>query len=96
MRVPDHPVALELLRRVGPLAVTSANISGEQPSRDCDEVARALGDGVAVILCWGPAPGGRASTVVDLTGQRPQVLREGELSSAEIETTVERASEALE
>ena len=96
MRVPDHPVALELLRRAGPLAVTSANISGEPPSRDCDEVVRTLGDGIAVVLCWGPAPGGRASTVVDLTGQQPQVLREGEVSSAEIETTLERASEGLE
>ena len=96
MRVPDHPVALELLRRTGPLAVTSANISGEPPSSDCDEVVRTLGGGVAVVLCWGPAPEGRASTVVDLTGRRPQVLREGEVSSAEIETTLERASEGLE
>lgn len=96
VRVPDHPLALELLERAGPLAVTSANISGEAPARDCEEVLRALADHLAVILCWGPAPQGRASTVVDLTGERTRVLREGEVSASEIEAALERAAEGLE
>lgn len=96
VRVPDHPVALELLRRTGPLAVTSANVSGEPPALDCEEILRVLGDHVALILCWGAPPHGRASTVVDLTAGRARVLREGEVSLAEIQEVVESASEALE
>jgi L-threonylcarbamoyladenylate synthase len=76
LRVPDHPVALALLARSGPLAVTSANPSGEPPASD-DASARAiLGDAVAVYL-EGSAPAGRSSTVVDLSGPEPVVLRPG-------------------
>ena len=76
IRVPDHPVALELLRRTGPLAVTSANRSGE-PEAMSDVEARAIfGGGVAVYL-EGKCPGGAPSTVVDATGAGLVVLREG-------------------
>lgn len=76
IRIPDHPVALDLLERSGPLAVTSANRSGEPPALD-DAAARAsLGDAVAVYVP-GNSPGGSASTVVDLTGPTPVVLRPG-------------------
>jgi len=76
LRVPDHPVALEVLAAAGPLAVTSANRSGEPPASD-DVAARAiLGDSVAVYL-EGSAPAGRSSTVVDLSGSEPVVLRPG-------------------
>ena len=76
IRVPDHEVATELLRRTGPLAVTSANRSGEAETMD-DRTARSLfGDSVAVYLV-GTAPGGAASTVVDLTGTAVTVLRQG-------------------
>jgi tRNA threonylcarbamoyl adenosine modification protein (Sua5/YciO/YrdC/YwlC family) len=76
LRCPDHEVALELLRVTGPLAVTSANITGGSAALD-DEEARALfGDGVAVYL-EGTAPGGRASTIIDLSEPDPLVLREG-------------------
>lgn len=76
VRVPDHPVALELLRAAGPLAVTSANRSGEPPARDADEARFGLGYGVAVYL-EGAARLGEASTVVDLSGPEPVVLRQG-------------------
>ncbi|MCB2222564.1 MAG: threonylcarbamoyl-AMP synthase [Actinobacteria bacterium] len=76
IRVPDHPVALALLRLAGPLAVTSANRSGF-PAADDDRSARAaLGAAVAVYL-EGSGAGGAASTVVDFTGPVPQVLRRG-------------------
>ncbi|MEX0826967.1 MAG: L-threonylcarbamoyladenylate synthase [Acidimicrobiia bacterium] len=76
IRVPDHPVALELLKAAGPLAVTSANRSGEPPARTADEARFALGYGVAVYL-EGVARLGEASTVVDLSGPDPVVLRQG-------------------
>lgn len=76
IRVPDQPVALALLARSGPLAVTSANRSGEPPATD-DATARAiLGDAVALYL-EGSSPAGASSTVVDLTGPKPVVLRQG-------------------
>jgi tRNA threonylcarbamoyl adenosine modification protein (Sua5/YciO/YrdC/YwlC family) len=76
IRVPDHPVALALLQATGPLAVTSANRSGE-PEAMSDAEARAIfGDDVAVYL-EGRCPGGAPSTVVDATGHTLVVLREG-------------------
>ncbi len=95
LRVPDHPLALALLRQTGPLAVTSANVSGEPPPLDCEGVVRAIGDHVAIVLCWGPPPIGRASTVVDATGPEVRVLREGEVSAAAIRETTEGAPEGL-
>lgn len=76
IRIPNHPVALELLTRTGPLAVTSANRSGEPETRDDAAAREALGDLVAVYL-RGVASGGAASTVVDLSGPEPVVLRPG-------------------
>jgi tRNA threonylcarbamoyl adenosine modification protein (Sua5/YciO/YrdC/YwlC family) len=76
VRIPDHPTALELLRRSGPLAVTSANRSGEPPALDDQAGQNMLGRGVAVYVP-GVSPGGRSSTVVDLTGPDAVVLRPG-------------------
>ena len=76
IRVPHHPVAVELLAVVGPLAVTSANVSGGVEAMSDVEAREVFGDGVAVYL-EGRAPGGEASTVVDATGARPAVLRQG-------------------
>lgn len=76
IRVPDHPVARELLELSGPLAVTSANQSGGTEAMN-DRAARDIfGDRVAVYI-EGTAPGGEASTVVDVTGVSPVVLRQG-------------------
>ena len=76
IRVPDHPVALEVLGRFGALAVTSANRSGEEPAVDDVTARAALGDAVAVYLPGGGG-GGAASTVIDLTGASPVVVRPG-------------------
>lgn len=78
VRVPDHPLALALIERVGaPLAATSANLSGRPSSVTADEVEAALGDAVALILDGGPCPGGVASTVIDLTVDPPRIVRPG-------------------
>ncbi len=76
IRVPDHPLALALLRRTGPMAVTSANRSGEPEALSDVEAREIFGDGVAVYLP-GECPGGAPSTVVDATGRELVVLREG-------------------
>ncbi len=77
-RVPDHPVALALLRALGrPLAVTSANISGAPPAATADAAAEDLGDAVALILDAGPAPGGVPSTVGRITPDGLECIREG-------------------
>ena len=79
VRVPAHGVSQVLLRLTGSLPVTSANLSGEPTPPDCGEVRAVLGDAVAVYLCAGPG-GGAASTVLDLTGPSPRLLREGAIS----------------
>ncbi|MFN2595307.1 MAG: L-threonylcarbamoyladenylate synthase [Actinomycetota bacterium] len=75
VRIPAHPLARELLDRSGPLAVTSANRSGQEPAGDIDVARAAFGDEIPVYLDGGIAHG-RASTVFDLTGD-PRVLRVG-------------------
>lgn len=76
VRCPDHPVALELLSRFGPLVATSANEAGEEPAIDADEAAAVLGAGVAYYI-GGVSGGGVPSTVVDLTQPAPYILRSG-------------------
>jgi L-threonylcarbamoyladenylate synthase len=77
IRMPLHPVALDLLKRTGPLAVSSANRSGEPSATTAGEAEAQLGDAVAVYLDDGPCPGHVASTIVDLTGTVPRLLRAG-------------------
>lgn len=84
LRMPLHPVALELLREAGPMAVSSANRSGHPPATTADEAREQLGDRVGVILDGGPSGEPVASTIVDLTGQDPVVLREGAVTVAEL------------
>jgi len=77
VRMPLHPVALDLLRAVGPMAVSSANRSGRAPAVTAAEAEEQLLDDVSVYLDGGPCQLGVASTVVDLTGDFPRVLRQG-------------------
>jgi L-threonylcarbamoyladenylate synthase len=84
LRMPLHPVALELLREIGPMAVSSANRSGSPPASTADEAISQLGHSVAVYLDGGVSGEPVASTIVDLTGQEPQVLREGAVTSAQL------------
>jgi L-threonylcarbamoyladenylate synthase len=82
VRIPQHKVALELLRAAGPLMTTSANLHGKEPALTAGEAG--VLNGVAAVLDGGVAPGGTASTVLDLTGPEPHVLREGAITSPEL------------
>jgi tRNA threonylcarbamoyl adenosine modification protein (Sua5/YciO/YrdC/YwlC family) len=80
VRMPLEPVALELLRETGPMAVSSANLTGSPPATTAAQAQAELGDSVAVYLDGGPRAGDTASTIVDLTGPSPRLLRAGVIS----------------
>jgi L-threonylcarbamoyladenylate synthase len=82
VRIPRHRVALGLLRHAGPLMTTSANLHGRDPAMSVEEAARL--DGVMAVVDGGIAPGGTASTVLDLTGPEPHVLREGAIPAQDV------------
>lgn len=77
VRMPDHDVALELLAATGPLAVSSANRTGQPSGTSADVAHEQLGDSVSAYLDAGPSPAGLASTIVDATGDVPRVVRVG-------------------
>lgn len=84
LRMPLHPVAIELLRETGPMAVSSANISGQPPATSAEDAQRQLGDLVDVYLDGGPSQQQAASTIVDLTSATPRLLREGPVTAADV------------
>ena len=88
VRMPDHPTALALLRQVGPLAVTSANISGQDNANTAEEVYRQLNGRVHLILDGGRCFGGVPSTVVNCMTPAMTILREGPISRKEIEAAL--------
>ncbi|MFS8198835.1 L-threonylcarbamoyladenylate synthase [Streptomyces sp. CWNU-52B] len=88
VRMPLHPVAIELLTEVGPMAVSSANLSGHASPEDCDAAQEMLGDAVSVYLDGGPTPGIVPSSIVDVTGKVPVLLRAGALSAEELRKVV--------
>jgi len=89
VRMPDHEIALELLARTGPLAVSSANRSGMGAPVDADQAASMLGESVAVILDSGPTAGPVPSTIVDATGPVGRLLRRGAVSLERLNQVVE-------
>ena len=84
VRVPDHDVARALLRLAGPMAVTSANISGQPSPKNAVEVFVQLSGRIAMIIDGGVTRGGIPSTLVDCTGEEIQVLREGPISKEQL------------
>jgi len=84
VRMPDHPVALQLLRLSGPLAVSSANLSGMPDSRTAQQVYDQLGGRIPLILDGGDTPGGEPSTVVDCSRNELIILRKGPISSDQL------------
>jgi tRNA threonylcarbamoyl adenosine modification protein (Sua5/YciO/YrdC/YwlC family) len=88
VRMPLHHVALDLLKRTGPLAVSSANVSGQPPATTVDEAMAQLGDSVSVYLDAGPCPGDVPSTIVDLTGSVPRLLRPGVIPAERLQEVV--------
>ena len=84
VRIPDHHDARALLRAAGPMAVTSANISGQSSPSTAQEVYDQLNGRIPLILDGGKTPGGVPSTLVDCTGKEPVILREGPISLSEL------------
>ncbi len=84
VRMPDHPFALQLLRAAGPLAVTSANRSGDENPLTAEDVLEQLGGRIDLLLDGGKCPGGVPSTVVDCTVPDVKILRQGAISAADI------------
>jgi L-threonylcarbamoyladenylate synthase len=84
VRVPDHDCPRSLARELGPLPVTSANISGSPAATTAENVVAQLGSRIDLILDGGPARGGVRSTVVDCSGEKPRILREGLIAEATI------------
>lgn len=89
VRMPDHQVALELLERTGPLAVSSANKTGLPAATDAASAIEMLGPDVSVVVDDGPSPGGEASTIVDCTGARGRILRRGALGISTLDAALE-------
>ena len=91
-RMPSHPVALALLKAAGvPVVATSANLSGNPPPRKAQDILPDLADKVDFLLDAGPAPVGIESTVVDLSSDRPRILRRG-AKVQEIEAAIQEGS----
>lgn len=91
VRIPDHPVALELLQGAGPLAVTSANPSGAREANEPAQVAHLLRGSIDLIIDGGVTPGGHPSTVLDCTRKPPMVLREGPIPPEDIFSLLDRS-----
>jgi L-threonylcarbamoyladenylate synthase len=88
VRMPLHEITLELLKETGPLAVSSANLSGAPPATTAADAEAQLGEAVAVYLDGGPCSGDVPSTIVDLTGPVPKLLRAGVISVARLREVV--------
>ena len=88
VRIPDHPVALDLLGITGPLAVTSANLSGEESTKSAEEALLQLQGRVDLIIDGGRSPGGIPSTVVDCTTPDLKILRPGPITQQDIDAVV--------
>jgi len=84
LRMPLHPVALALLDQTGPMAVSSANRTGQPTAQTAEQAQEQLGESVAVYLEAGSALGSVASTIVDVTGERPKLLRVGAISTQQV------------
>ncbi|WP_309051039.1 L-threonylcarbamoyladenylate synthase [Streptomyces sp.] len=88
VRMPDHPLTLDLLAATGPLAVSSANLTDRPSPQDCDAARAMLGDAVAVYLDGGRTAGAVSSSIVDLSGDVPVLVRDGVLPVAELRAVV--------
>ncbi|MEO3826528.1 L-threonylcarbamoyladenylate synthase [Actinomadura sp. B10D3] len=88
IRMPMHELAVELLKETGPLAVSSANLSGQPAARTADEAEKMLGDAVAVYLDGGTSGHADPSTIIDLTGPVPRLLRVGAIPADKIRSVV--------
>jgi L-threonylcarbamoyladenylate synthase len=94
-RAPDHPIAQALIAAAGPLLASSANISGQPDTLDADDVLIAFAtqrDGLDAVIDGGRVPGGRASTVLDLSTSPPQLVREGPVGREQLAEVLDLGS----
>lgn len=96
VRMPDHAVARELLDRTGPLAVSSANLTGQEAATDADRAMEMLGESVVVVIDDGASPGTVPSTIVDATSDRPRLLRLGAISVADLDEALSEYDTTVE
>jgi L-threonylcarbamoyladenylate synthase len=89
VRIPDHNLIRELIRKAGPLAATSANLSGSPSALTAMEALEQLEGRIDLVLDGGPSLGGQASTVVDLTTEEPLILREGSITLQDIKDQID-------
>jgi L-threonylcarbamoyladenylate synthase len=95
IRVPNHPVCLALIQHLGnPIIGTSANISGQPAALTAEEVGQQLGGKIDFVINGGKCPGGKESTVVDVTHEVPAILRQGIIPSQEIDKVYKEYLEA--
>lgn len=90
VRIPDHPVALSLLEAAGPLAVTSANLSGQPSAQSAADVMTQLENRIHLIIDGGNSPGGVPSTVVDCTSSELKILRDGPISFEQLQSSLNK------
>ena len=90
IRMPNHNIALELLNKFGPLATTSANLSGKNNPHNAGDVMNQLNGRVPLILDGGRCPGGVPSTVVDCSTDEVRILRPGAISHEAIDAVISR------
>ncbi|CAM5295061.1 L-threonylcarbamoyladenylate synthase [Corynebacterium variabile] len=95
LRMPLHPVAIELLQQTGPMALSSANVHGQPSALSTAQAREQLGDSVSVYLDGGPATIGTSSTIVDLSGRRPRILRHGAIEAARVAEVLGVPEESL-
>ncbi|MGC2939971.1 MULTISPECIES: L-threonylcarbamoyladenylate synthase [unclassified Brevibacterium] len=88
VRMPDDEAALSLLGRTGPLAVSSANISGRPAAQNADEAQEMLGDDVDIYVDGGARESGTSSTIIDLSGDVPRILRRGPITADQLREIV--------
>ncbi len=89
IRIPAHPVPVALARELGPIAATSANLSGQPSALTAEEVYTQFGDRLDLIIDGGRCPGGKESTIVDVSGPTAVLLREGAIPRSELEEICE-------
>jgi L-threonylcarbamoyladenylate synthase len=89
IRIPDHPVPVALAQELGPIAATSANLSSQPSALTAAEVYNQFGDKIDLVIDGGRCPRGEESTIVDVTGPIPILLREGAIPRPELEEVSE-------
>lgn len=92
VRMPNHPIALELLKQIGPLAVTSANLSGYDNTNTAQEVMKQLNGRIHLIIDGGRTLGGVPSTVVDCVGSELNILRPGPITLEDMQRVIVEAA----